>query len=157
MLKFGILLPVWELFFLLDALELVLPPSRLPTFPCSFCDLLLEVEGMIIWLKFDEAFWFWIPCIVGYYLLEILLYCCWAIWDLRPTDAVLAAPCWPSNSFSSMELLCLSGLSIEFIEFRAFYICSYCFLLMLADWLLNCYPAAFPDPSFRLKFTPEPN
>ena len=82
----------------------------------------------------------------------LLCYCC-AICDLRPT----VDPDCPSRSFSSIELLCLSGLSIEFMELRVFWICSYCFRLILLEFGTCWFGAVYPGPSFRLKLTPELN
>lgn len=153
-------LSIWAkaLWFILSLFFMIyiISDYLLPTLPCSFCDRLLDVEGTIIWLKLDELFWFWSPCIVGYCFEEMLFYCYWAIYDLRPTPAVLD-PAGPSRSFSSIELLCLSGLSIEFIELSVFWICSYCFLLMLPEFNYCWVGAVCPGPNFRLKFTPELN
>lgn len=114
---------VCELFFLLCCCDEGCDDWFDPLPLWILVDLLLEADGIIIWLK---------P---------------WFPW--RPT----------SKLFSSKELLWRSCYwrSIEFIWFRAFYICSYYFRLTFEPPCEWCYCWLDPGASFRLKFTPEPN
>ena len=99
---------VYELFFLLYCWEVDWLVCVLLFEFCIFYDLLLDADGIIIWLN--------PPCKKSNWLRR-------TDEDIKCANKLTCDPCKPTSKlFSSSELLCLSNcyLSIEFIWFRAF-------------------------------------